>query len=65
MQTNFNLNNTNFVNRPGASANCDAPTLNKSFAFEGYLQQRSQPETIKYKQNADFACKQYRPSPWN
>lgn len=50
------LNNTNFVNRPGTSANCDAPTLNKSFAFEGYLQQRSEPETTKYTQYSDFSC---------
>lgn len=45
----FNYVNTGTkVDRPGAAANCDAPSLNRSFIFEGYVQRRS-----------DYAYKNY------
>ncbi|KAK3372171.1 hypothetical protein B0H63DRAFT_483993 [Podospora didyma] len=42
------------VQRPGAAAYCNAPTLNRSFIFEGYVQQRSDKEYINFTQSADF-----------
>ncbi|KUJ19086.1 uncharacterized protein LY89DRAFT_731509 [Mollisia scopiformis] len=42
VQSAFNYVNTGTkVDRPGAAANCDAPALNKSFIFEGYVEYRS------------------------
>lgn len=39
------------VERPGAAANCNAPALNMSFLFEGYVQQRSD---AAYSNNTDY-----------
>ncbi|KUJ18536.1 uncharacterized protein LY89DRAFT_732095 [Mollisia scopiformis] len=36
------------VDRPGAAAHCDAPSLNKSFLFEGYVQHRSDPDYLGF-----------------
>ena len=46
----------NKIDRPGAAAYCDAPSLNKSFVFEGYVQQRSDHDYIGYAQSSDFKC---------
>jgi hypothetical protein len=35
------VNTGSKVDRPGAAANCDAPALNRSFIFEGYVEFRS------------------------
>lgn len=41
-QSAFNYVNTGTkIDRPGAAANCDAPALNQSFIFEGYVEFRS------------------------
>jgi hypothetical protein len=58
-KSNFSYVNTgNKVDRPGASANCDAPTLNQSFIFEGYVQQRSDIAYQNYSSNnGEFKCK--------
>jgi hypothetical protein len=57
--SNFSYVNTgNKVDRPGASANCDAPTLNQSFIFEGYVQQRSDIAYQNYSSNnGEFKCR--------
>ncbi|KAK3695844.1 hypothetical protein B0T22DRAFT_527103, partial [Podospora appendiculata] len=44
----------NKIDRPGAAANCDAPALNMSFIFEGYVQQRSDQDYINFTKSADF-----------
>lgn len=55
--TDFDLVNTGSkIDRPGAAAYCDAPTLNRSFIFEGYVQHRSDPDYVNYTQSADFKC---------
>jgi hypothetical protein len=56
-QSSFALVNTGHkVDRPGAAANCDAPTLNMSFIFEGYVQQRSDHDYTNYTQSSEFKC---------
>ena len=58
VQSDFSLVNTGSkVDRPGAAANCDAPTLNQSFIFEGYVQQRSDHDYTNYTQSSEFKCK--------
>ncbi|KAL0764874.1 hypothetical protein CaCOL14_012680 [Colletotrichum acutatum] len=47
-------NNGEIVDRPGAAAFCDAPTLNRSYIFEGYVQKRSSPANAAYAATADF-----------
>ena len=47
------------IDRPGAAAYCDAPALNKSFVFEGYVQQRSDHDYITYDQSSEFKCMYY------
>jgi hypothetical protein len=55
--TGFNLVDAGIkIDRPGAAANCDAPTLNMSFIFEGYVQQRSDQDYADFKPSADFKC---------
>lgn len=57
-QSSFSYVNTgNKVERPGAAANCDAPSLNMSFLFEGYVQQRSDANYITYEKSSTFKCK--------
>lgn len=36
------------IDRPGAAAHCDAPTLNQSFIFEGFVQQMFDPDYENY-----------------
>jgi hypothetical protein len=56
-QSSFTLVNTGKkVDRPGTSASCNAPTLNMSFIFEGYVQQRSDHDYINYTQSSTFKC---------
>lgn len=56
-QSNFNDVNTGAkINRPGAAANCDAPTLNQSFIFEGYVQRRSDHDYINFTVSSEFQC---------
>ena len=56
-QSEFTLVNTGSkVDRPGAAANCDAPTLNQSFIFEGYVQRRSDHDYINYTVSSEFKC---------
>ncbi len=45
------------VDRPGTPANCDAPSLNRSFVFEGYVQQRSDHDYINYTTSSTFKCR--------
>ncbi|KAI8174353.1 hypothetical protein K4K53_009048 [Colletotrichum sp. SAR 10_77] len=53
--TDFEVsNNDHIVDRPGAAAFCDAPTLNRSYIFEGYTQRRSSPENSQYTPSMDF-----------
>ncbi|KAK3367258.1 hypothetical protein B0T24DRAFT_659294 [Lasiosphaeria ovina] len=42
------------VQRPGAAANCDVPSLNRSFIFEGYVQQRSDQEYTSFTASSEF-----------
>jgi hypothetical protein len=44
------------LDRPGAAANCDVPSLNKSFLFEGYVQQRSDYDYKNYTTSSMFKC---------
>lgn len=44
------------VDRPGAAANCDAPSLNMSFIFEGYVQQRSDQDYTTFAQSSEYKC---------
>ncbi len=44
------------IDRPGAAAHCDAPTLNQSFIFEGFVQQMSDPDYINYTLYSTFKC---------
>ncbi|KAK0118628.1 hypothetical protein ONS96_011719 [Cadophora gregata f. sp. sojae] len=54
-QSEFSYFNTgNKVERAGAAANCDAPSLNMSFLFEGYVQQRSDADYTTYEQSSTF-----------
>ncbi len=56
-QSSFTLVNTgDKIDRPGAAANCDAPSLNQSFIFEGYVQKRSDHDYMNYTTSADFKC---------
>lgn len=56
--TDFEVsNNDQIVDRPGAAAFCDAPTLNRSYIFEGYTQRRSSPANSQYTPSMDFRCK--------
>ncbi|KAK3937612.1 hypothetical protein QBC46DRAFT_267165, partial [Diplogelasinospora grovesii] len=48
------VNTGNKTDRPGAAANCDAPSLNMSFVFEGYVQQRSDQDYINFTQSSQF-----------
>jgi hypothetical protein len=58
VQSAFNLVNTgNKVERPGAANSCDAPSLNKSFIFEGYVQRRSDADYVNYTAVSEFKCK--------
>jgi hypothetical protein len=50
------VNTGSKIDRPGAAANCNAPSLNMSFIFEGYVQMRSDKEYTSYKQNSEFKC---------
>ncbi|KAK1700910.1 hypothetical protein BDP55DRAFT_2973 [Colletotrichum godetiae] len=53
--TDFKVsNNGEIVDRPGAASFCDAPTLNRSYIFEGYVQRRSGPENAAYASSSDF-----------
>ncbi|KAI8295104.1 Kelch repeat-containing protein [Colletotrichum sp. SAR 10_98] len=53
--TDFEVsNNDHIVDRPGAAAFCDAPTLNRSYIFEGYTQRRSSPANSQYTPSMDF-----------
>lgn len=45
------------VERPGAAAYCDAPTLNKSFVFEGHVWRRSELAYDDYILGKDMKCK--------
>ncbi|KAF6826412.1 hypothetical protein CPLU01_09697 [Colletotrichum plurivorum] len=47
-------NNGEIVDRPGAAAFCDAPSLNRSYVFEGYTQMRSGPANAQYAASSDF-----------
>jgi hypothetical protein len=60
-ETEFDLDNagSSILHRPGAAANCDAPSLNMSFLFEGYLQQRSESDTVKFTQSSEFQCRHH------
>lgn len=51
-QANFTKKG-NLFHRPGAAAYCDAPTLDRSYAFEGFVQQRSERATTNLTQNSD------------
>ncbi|KAK0717349.1 hypothetical protein B0T26DRAFT_648075, partial [Lasiosphaeria miniovina] len=42
------------VQRPGAAASCDVPSLNRSFIFEGYVQQRSDQEYTGFTASSEF-----------
>jgi hypothetical protein len=56
-QPSFSLINTGRkVDRPGAANACDAPPLNKSFIFEGYVQKRSDADYSNYTTNSEFKC---------
>jgi hypothetical protein len=57
-KSDFSLVNTGSkIDRPGAANNCDAPLLNRSFIFEGYVQKRSDHDYINYTTNSEFKCK--------
>lgn len=45
------------LERPGAAAYCDAPTLNKSFVFGGQVWRRTDPEYHAYVLGEDMKCK--------
>lgn len=45
------------VNRSGAAANCNAPGLNMSFIFEGYVQRRSDTDYKNFTVSSQFQCK--------
>ncbi|CZR68786.1 uncharacterized protein PAC_18685 [Phialocephala subalpina] len=48
-ETDFINNGTGKkIDRPGAAAHCDAPTLNQNFIFEGFVQQFSDPDYANY-----------------
>lgn len=56
-ETEFHDVNTGTkIDRPGAAAHCDAPSLNQSFVFEGFVQQLSDPAYIDYKLYDTFKC---------
>jgi hypothetical protein len=50
------INTGTKVDRPGAAANCDAPSIDTSFIFSGYVQQRSDAAYINYTQSSEFKC---------
>ena len=52
-----NVNTGTKINRPGAAANCDAPTLNQSFIFEGYVQRRSDHDYTNFTVSSEFQYK--------
>jgi hypothetical protein len=59
-QSVLTMNDTGVkVERPGAAAYCDAPSLNKNFIFEGYVEARSDPayiSTYGLGSSIDFKC---------
>ncbi|TDZ32659.1 Kelch repeat-containing protein [Colletotrichum spinosum] len=55
MSNDFNIsNNGHAVDRPGAAAFCDAPSLNRSYILEGYTQRRTSPANAQYGSSSDF-----------
>jgi len=53
----FDLVNTGSkIQRPGAAAYCDAPAINMSFVFQGYVETRSDKEHSYFEQWSDFMC---------
>jgi hypothetical protein len=44
------------VDRPGAAAYCDAPSLNRSYIFEGFTQRRSGSHNANFTAISDFRC---------
>lgn len=62
----FTLVNTGSkIDRPGAAAYCDAPSLNMSFIFEGYVQQRSDKLYSNFTPSSDYKCKLFDHHPLN
>ena len=56
-KSSFDVVNTGSkIDRPGAANACDAPALNKSFIFEGYVQRRSDADYANYTANSEFKC---------
>lgn len=58
--TSFQNVNTGIkIERPGAAAYCDAPSLNKSYIFEGYVEYRSDIQYANWSSGASttFKCK--------
>ncbi|KAE9364056.1 hypothetical protein N431DRAFT_489847 [Stipitochalara longipes BDJ] len=54
-KSSFTVVNTGSkIDRPGAANACDAPSLNKSFIFEGYVQKRSDADYANYTVNSEF-----------
>ncbi|KAI9683890.1 MAG: hypothetical protein M1829_004225 [Trizodia sp. TS-e1964] len=54
-QTSFTLSNTGVkIDRPGAASYCDAPSINQSFIFQGYVQKRSDPDYSNYTTSSQF-----------
>jgi len=51
------VNTGSKVDRPGTPANCDVPSLNRSFLFEGYVQQRSDHDYMNYTVSSTFKCR--------
>lgn len=54
--TDLVIRNKGKLQRPGAAAYCDAPTADRSYLFQGYVEQRSDEEYIDYKQWSEYKC---------
>jgi hypothetical protein len=50
------VNQPGKVDRQGSAAFCDAPSLNKSYIFEGYVMQRSDKDYIAFQEWNEFQC---------
>ena len=54
--TDLVIKNRGKLQRPGAAAYCDASSVNRSYLFQGYVEQRSDKEYIDYAEWSEYKC---------
>jgi len=54
--TDLVIKNRGKLQRPGAAAYCDTSSVNRSYLFQGYVEQRSDKECIDYAEWSEYKC---------